>query len=101
MAEWTRRDRIIGGLWVAVAVTGIVIHAVAISAPVSFGWVDDPDVPDEIFTSGVVFVFTPNAAIGAALVAIGCVGLAYVIGTVRGRRRQAPHPVPKAESAGT
>lgn len=86
-SSWTTRDRIIGIVSAIVAIVGLVMFVIAITTPVSFGWFASAEIPDEVLTSSSFFLLTPTGAIGAILLAIGLIGIAFALGTVRGAKR--------------
>ncbi|RUR03398.1 hypothetical protein [Labedella endophytica] len=88
MAEWTKQDRLIGIVSVVVAFVGLVLFAIAVSTPVSFGWFASAGVPDDIFTSDDFVMLRHGAVTGAVLFAAGLVGIAFVLGIRRGAGRR-------------
>lgn len=86
-SSWTTRDRIIGIVSAIMAIVGLVMFVIAITTPVSFGWFAYAEVPDEVLMSSSFFLLTPMGAIGATLLAIGLIGIAFILGTIRGAKR--------------
>lgn len=84
---WTTRDRVLVIVSAIVAIVGLVMFVIAITTPVSFGWFAYAEIPDEVLTSSSFFLLTPTGAIGATLLAIGLIGIAFILGTIRGAKR--------------
>lgn len=87
MTFWTTRDRLVGSASALVAIVGAVMLVIGLSTPTSFGWFAYSALSENVLTSSGVYVLTPSTVIGAALVAIGTAGVAFVLGTAHGAKR--------------
>ena len=87
----TWRKRLFLGLAAVVTAAGAVITSVALARPVSFGWFAYAPLSDTAFAPEGVHLVSTTAIVGAVVLAVGLMALAFWAGLAIGaHRRHAP-----------